>query len=194
MNYPNAQTDSETMELLRSTADKSAVFSEVYNMYMDMLMNYGRCLTNDEELIKDCIHDVFVKLMDKSVTYRVKRIGSFLIISLRNRIYDSFRRQSCTPPVLIERIATLAGDQNTETAYLSEEAARNVHIQVSALMNVLTPRQREAFRLHFLEEKEYQEVCEIMHMNYHSIRNLIHRGMLKMRAEVSCHGWQREAI
>ena len=77
---------------------------------------------------------------------------------------------------------------------MSEEAARNVHIQVGALMNVLTPRQREAFRLHFLEEKEYQEVCEIMNMNYHSIRNLIHRGMLKMRAEVSCHGWQREAI
>lgn len=39
------------------------------------------------------------------------------------------------------------------------------------------PRQRQAFQLHYIDERKYDEICEIMHMNYHSVRNLVHRGM-----------------
>ena len=49
-------------------------------------------------------------------------------------------------------------------------------------MEALTPRQREALQLYYLDEKKYDEICQIMNMNYHSVRNLVHRGMLKLRA------------
>ena len=37
-------------------------FSTFYNSYIDILFNYGCILTQDRELLKDCIHDVFIKL------------------------------------------------------------------------------------------------------------------------------------
>ncbi|MCI6550774.1 MAG: sigma-70 region 4 domain-containing protein, partial [Prevotella sp.] len=36
--------------------------------------------------------------------------------------------------------------------------------------------------LYYMEEKPYDEICRIMQMNYHSVRNLVHRGMLRLRA------------
>ena len=49
-------------------------------------------------------------------------------------------------------------------------------------MSHLTRRQRQAITLYYLEERKYDEICHIMQMNYHSVRNLMHRGMLKLRA------------
>ena len=53
--------------------------------------------------------------------------------------------------------------------------------QVAHLMNHLTRRQRQAITLYYLEERKYDEIWNILHMNYHSVRNLMHRGMLKLR-------------
>ena len=55
------------------------------------------------------------------------------------------------------------------------------HDQVAHLMQNLTRRQRQAITLYYLEERKYDEICKIMQMNYHSVRNLMHRGMLKLR-------------
>ena len=52
--------DEQALSLLKAyhEGDETA-FSTLYNMYIRMLLNYGRCLTTDNELVKDCVHDVF---------------------------------------------------------------------------------------------------------------------------------------
>ena len=40
-------------------------YAELYDMYVQMLYNYGLKMTSDQELLKDCIHDVFVKVYMK---------------------------------------------------------------------------------------------------------------------------------
>ena len=71
--------------------------------------------------------------------------------------------------------------QEIEKAYLDAESERLGHAKIVYLLNTLTPRQREAFQLYYLDERKYDEICDIMNMNYHSVRNLVHRGMIKLR-------------
>lgn len=52
-------------------------------------------------------------------------------------------------------------------------------------MDELTPRQRQVLTLYYIEQRKYEDICDIMQMNYHSVRNLVHRGMLKLRAAVA---------
>ncbi len=52
---------------------------------------------------------------------------------------------------------------------------------VKRLLSQLSPRQREALTLYYIEERKYEDICEIMNMNYQSVRNLMHRGLLKLR-------------
>ena len=56
---------------------------------------------------------------------------------------------------------------------------------VKHLLGQLSPRQREALTLYYIEERKYEDICEIMDMNYQSVRNLMHRGLTKLRALVS---------
>jgi RNA polymerase sigma factor (sigma-70 family) len=71
--------------------------------------------------------------------------------------------------------------EDVERDYLNDEREQMQCAQVAHLMRNLTRRQRQAITLYYLEERKYDEICDILHMNYHSVRNLMHRGMLKLR-------------
>ncbi len=157
-------------------------FAELYNIYVDILYNYGIKLTTDHELLKDCIHDVFVRVYGKRDEKRIiNNLCSYLLISLKNRLLDEFRRHTFASPNAIEEYEYRRSTDDVECDYLSHELELMQSNQVAHLMKNLTRRQRQAITLYYIEERKYDEVCAIMNMNYHSVRNLMHRGMLKLR-------------
>jgi len=156
-------------------------FSKIYDMYVSPLFNYGLCLSQDRELVKDCIQDVFTKFYTKR-NAKIDNVGSYLFISLRNKLLDEFRRASYSNEDTLDKVAFRIGDTDIEGQMLDTEKSNNNHLQVAKLMSSLTPRQREVITLYYLEERKYDEICERMNLNYHSVRNLVHRSMLKLRA------------
>ena len=68
-----------------------------------------------------------------------------------------------------------------ECDYLTKEKELSIKCKVTFLLNKLTSRQREAVTLYYIEERKYEEICEIMDINYQSLRNLIHRSLTKLR-------------
>lgn len=163
-------------------AGSDAAFAALYGMYVQILYNYGLKLTTDQELLKDCIHDVFVKVYSKrNEKHTINNLGSYLIISLKNRLLDEFRRQAFSTPNEVEEYEYRRAADDVEREYLFQERELMQSSKVARLMNSLTRRQRQAIILYYLEERKYEEICVIMNMNYHSVRNLMHRGMLKLR-------------
>ena len=163
-------------------AGNDEAYAELYDMYVQMLFNYGMKLTSDQELLKDCIHDVFVKVYNKRHDKNaINNLCSYLIISLKNRLLDEFRRQTFTTPNEVETYEYRRAADDVERDYLCQERELLQSAKVARLMQNLTRRQRQAITLYYLEERKYDEICDIMKMNYHSVRNLMHRGMLKLR-------------
>lgn len=163
-------------------AGDDAAFSQLYELYVHILYNYGCRLTTDYELLRDCIHDVFVKVYAKRNDQNaIRNLGSYLVISLKNKLLDEFRRQTFTSETPIEEYSSRRSSDDTEREYIINERALMQQKQVAYLMQSLTRRQRQAITLYYLEQRKYDEICEIMQMNYHSVRNLMHRGMLKLR-------------
>ena len=157
-------------------------YAELYDMYIQMLYNYGLKMTCNQELLKDCIHDVFVKVyMKRNDKNAINNLCSYLLISLKNRLLDEFRRQTFTTPNEVEEYEYRRAAEDVEKDYLCQERSILQSEQVAHLMQNLTRRQRQAITLYYLEERKYDEICKIMQMNYHSVRNLMHRGMLKLR-------------
>lgn len=160
-------------------------FMSLYDMYAEMLLNYGLCITSDKELVKDCVQDVFIKLISKSQDLQVTKVTSYLLISLRNRLLDEFRRKNYMTETAVEDIRISTTVEDVENSYILDESSLNNVRKVQILMNELTPRQRQVFTLYYIEQRKYEDICDIMQMNYHSVRNLVHRGMLKLRAAVA---------
>ena len=187
-NYNNIREREEAAQTLLAAyrqGDQSA-FMSLYDMYAEMLLNYGLCITSDKELVKDCVQDVFIKLISKSQDLQVTKVTSYLLISLRNRLLDEFRRKNYMTETAVEDIRISSTTvEDVENSYILDESSLNNVRKVQILMDELTPRQRQVFTLYYIEQRKYEDICDIMQMNYHSVRNLVHRGMLKLRAAVA---------
>ncbi len=175
--------DSEVLQLLSflELGDVNA-FSKLYDLHVNMLFNYGCRLTTDKELLKDCIHDVFIKIYNKRQDLgEITNFKSYLFISLKNRLCDESRKRTNFSDLSVEELDPIASE-NIENDYIKIEKERISNKKVQHLLNQLPPRQREALSLYYIEEKKYEDICLLMEMNYQSVRNLIHRGLLKLRS------------
>ena len=180
------QTNNSTDTLLASfQAGNMAAFSQLYDLHINILFNYGLKLTIDKELLKDCIHDIFVKLYTKKDELgTIDNLKSYLFISLKNKLCDELRKRMYMSDTAIEDVNAVA-PTDVEDDYMEEEQRKNEFSLVKRLLDQLSPRQREALTLYYIEEKKYEAICEIMNMNYQSVRNLMHRGLTKLRSLAS---------
>lgn len=180
------QTNHSTDTLLASfQAGNMAAFSQLYNLHINVLFNYGLKLTIDKELLKDCIHDIFVKLYTKKDELgTIDNLRSYLFISLKNKLCDELRRRMYMSDTAVEEV-NISTPTDVEDDYMEEEQRKNEFSLVRRLLDQLSPRQREALTLYYIEEKKYEDICEIMNMNYQSVRNLMHRGLTKLRSLAS---------
>ena len=180
------QNNHSTDTLLASfQAGNMAAFSQLYNLHINVLFNYGLKLTIDKELLKDCIHDIFVKLYTKKDELgTIDNLRSYLFISLKNKLCDELRRRMYMSDTAVEEVS-ISTPTDVEDDYMEEEQRKNEFSLVRRLLDQLSPRQREALTLYYIEEKKYEDICEIMNMNYQSVRNLMHRGLTKLRSLAS---------
>ena len=180
---PYLNTDVQTSELLGNFINgDTAAFSKLYNMHVNLLYNYGCKLTTDVELLKDCIQDVFIKIYNKRTELdTVANFKSYIIISLKNKLCDESRKRVNLSDVAVEELDVVSSD-NIEKDYIDNEKEMLNNVFVTKILDQLSPRQRKAIVLYYIEEKKYEEICMLMDMNYQSVRNLIHRGISKMRS------------
>ncbi|MEG1585291.1 MAG: RNA polymerase sigma factor, partial [Bacteroidales bacterium] len=163
--------------LLELKKGNTRAFSQIYDLYVNILFNFGCRLTTDRELLKDCIHDVFLKFYSKREELSdIEHFKSYLFISLKNKLCDEHRKQANMTGVNIDEI-DVAAKETVEGDYLDREKSKLQILKVKRLLGELSPRQKKAITLYYIEEKKYQDICTIMDMNYQSVRNLIHRGM-----------------
>jgi RNA polymerase sigma factor (sigma-70 family) len=182
--YPKTQknetAESRLFEDFRK--GKTEAFTGLYDLYAQLLFNYGMKLTTDRELLKDCIQEVFVKIYNKrNELDEVLNLKSYLLISLKNKLCDESRKRIHLSDVSLDNIDIISTD-NVEKNYLAHEKEQYENALLSRLMNKLSPRQRQAVELYYFEERKYEEICSILKMNYQSVRNLIYRSMLKLRS------------
>ena len=144
------QTNNSTDTLLASfQAGNMAAFSQLYDLHINILFNYGLKLTIDKELLKDCIHDIFVKLYTKKDELgTIDNLKSYLFISLKNKLCDELRKRMYMSDTAIEDVNAVA-PTDVEDDYMEEEQRKNEFSLVKRLLDQLSPRQREALTLYY---------------------------------------------
>jgi RNA polymerase sigma factor (sigma-70 family) len=115
----------------------------------------------------------------------INNLKSYLFISLKNRIYDEFRKRVYISDTEVEDAAPSLEGDDTERNYLMREKEQLDNLMVERLLVQLSPRQREVLTLYYWDEKNYEDICKIMNMNYQSVRNLMHRSLTKLRSLVN---------
>ena len=159
-------------------------FSQLYCLFLDDLLTYGRRVGGDNEMVEDLIQDLFYKLYQKKIILEDNtRLRPFLFRALKNLIYNQLLRNAKLQPL---PDYDFAFDLNyTIDEQLSLTQDQGLSDEIHHILKGLTGRQKEIIYLRFVHEMSFEEISEIMEINIQSARNLLTRSMEKLRKEVS---------
>lgn len=156
--------------------------SDIFLSYHDDLLRYGLKLTGNQEMVKDCIQDLFLKLWkNRENLHMVQSVKPYLFKSLRNHLVDSFELQKPSLAISNEIIGEFEIIYSHEDFLISEQISDAIHTQVICALNKLTKRQREAVYLRYFEELDFETIAHVMNMNVQSVRNNLSRGIDLLR-------------
>lgn len=162
-----------------------AAYAELYNLYMNKLFVFGMHFTSNREQVKDCTQDVFIKIYaGRHKLKPVENVKVYLYTAMKNTLFNLFKKEvehfhiDTIEPVF--ELEYPAEHQIIETEKLAIQKK-----EIAAIMQTVTPRQREVLYYRYVEELSYEEICKLMQMNYQSVRNLLHRTILKIRDKIN---------
>ena len=157
--------------------------SALYEEQVDSLYSYGCKFTCDRELVKDCIHDIFVKLYEKEDISTIRNKKFYLLRSLKNRLLDELSRAQ--PENIDEATFSYLQEVTDEERLMDINETDQLRKKyIEKIFENLTGRQKEAVYLYYIEELTYEEICQLLGMNYQSVRNIIHRALVRLREKL----------
>jgi RNA polymerase sigma factor (sigma-70 family) len=161
--------------------DENQLYTSVFKFHFDALYNYGKKMTNDSELVKDCIQELFFRIWKNKVDLNsVSYIKSYLFKGLRRQILNVLELK-------YNHINTIELEDNFliefshEDYFIQLQNEYGLKQKVINALNKLSKKQREAVYLRYFEELEYSEIAEVMNINVQSAKNDVHRGLESLR-------------
>ncbi len=175
-------SDSTLWNQLRS-GDEEA-FSLLFERYYSPLVNYGKTLMSESDIVKDCVQDVFVNIW----SYRYKlndaiAIRAYLLSCVRKRIARYHEREHIFSKVKDVDSLDFLFDFSIEEQLIADETMAIKVQQLNRLINYLPTRQKEALYLRYHQGLSVEQVAEVLNMNYQSTKNLLHRAILQLRKD-----------
>lgn len=162
------------------TGDKEA-FKEIYCRFYSQLYNYGSKLVSDKDLVKDCIQDIFIKMIQNyqslSATPNVK---GYLIKALRNKLYDTLEKEKNTDDISLYE-ETFVADELLPMLSFEDSESDNRSKHLMEVFSQLSPHQQEIIYLYYVNELKHEEISKIMGINYQSSKNLLYRSLSSLR-------------
>lgn len=155
-------------------------FEVLYKKYADVLFRYGIQFTSNGDIVKDAIHDVFVKLYnDRQHLKAEANIKFYLFTCLKNRLYNLLKRDLFFDKIDLEEAEFL--DPGAEELVTNALSQKEMQRTVRFVLDLLTDRQREIIYYRYIEELSIEEIAALTEMNYQSVQNSIQRSLKRIR-------------
>lgn len=182
---PTPLTPDETLLWNRLRAGEREALGQLYDLHARALHRYGRRILHDDQTVWDAVHDVFVDVWKYRETLTVGADGRFYLLrALRNRLV----RRVSEATRWTDAEPEWADDWTAETAWVEQETDAERQRNLREALGALTPRQREIIRLKFFDERSYEEIANLLHVNKQSVHNLMLRALEVLRSRLLLAG------
>ncbi len=160
--------------------DKKSALIEIYQLYYGELYNYGMRISQDEELTRDCIHDLFIELW--SSRFKITHIQEpkpYIFKMFRFITIDTLKKRN---PFINPNDSALPGPVlSEEDVLIDEELSQERSNQLKLAIKQLSKRQKEIIYLRFYSGLSYNEISKITALKYQSIRNHFSNAIKELR-------------
>lgn len=154
----------------------------LFETHYDALYRYGLKLTSDEELVKDCIQNLFQKLWRRRTGLRaVQVVKAYLFKALRRHLGDETKLLRQHRHLLPAYTDSFEVTYSHEEFLIAQQSDAEQSARLLTALNQLSKRQREALYLKFFDGFSYERIAEVMSLNTQSVRNLVFNALKVLR-------------
>lgn len=169
---------------MRSPPPTVAEFERLFRAHTPGLLRLARRLLGDPEEARDVVQDLFVRLWAERERWEAAEEArkSYLYTAVRRRALDKLKHRRLVqqheakvladPELFVTRPAPQA-----DVATMDTELATTIARAVATL----SPRQRAAFELRFLQQLTTDEVGQVMGISPNTVRVHLERALVALR-------------
>ncbi|HWW42847.1 RNA polymerase sigma-70 factor [Pedobacter sp.] len=177
MNHLEGLSDQQLVDLLRE--GNHAAFTEIYNRYVQELLNHAYNQVRRREEAKDIIHQVFTMLWHKRATIKLSpNLPGVLFTSVRNIVVNQVVRQKVQNKYL-ESVRHFVSQETVVTDHLIREK------QLAEIINkeiaLLPPKMREVFELSRKGNLSHKEIAEQLNLSEQTVSKHISNALKILR-------------
>ncbi|NII26691.1 sigma-70 family RNA polymerase sigma factor [Pseudoflavitalea sp. X16] len=144
------------------------------------LFRYGNKICADTEILEDCIQELFIELWQSKNAPPSISVKAYLLKAIKYKLLKALHKRSNT-----RLQATLPEDIIFEISYETFIIDKQEHAErtssVLRALEQLSARQKEIIYLKFYQNLSYEEVSDIMNINYQVARNLLSQAIKTMK-------------
>lgn len=162
--------------------DKEA-FGQIYRMYIQDLFRFGCSVIPNEDLVMDCIQEVFVDLWKyHSQLPTTERVKFYLFKCLSNKIHHEVKKNKKIKFHQEKYIVEIEPCiQSCETELIQAIQNQSLKEKLSKALEKLPLRQKEAVNCLFFEKFTYEETAKIMNINLRSAYTLAWKAISSLK-------------
>ncbi len=146
-----------------------------------MLFGVSMKYLKDEELAKDSVQQIFLKVLSELKKYKVDYFKSWLYTLAKNHCLMQLRSRGVYTQEINDNLIKSAHAEEERIVLLKKERDLN---NMNDALNLLNEDQRTCIKLFFLEKKSYQEVAEITNFTTGQVKSHIQNGKRNLRINI----------
>ena len=174
-------TDQELVKLSLEDAENFAFLIEKYEK---SLFRYIKRLGNfPDEDAEDILQEVFIKIYQNLNDFDLKlKFSSWIYRITHNHTISFFRKSKSRPDLLSSEDSEKVFMVLSSNLDIEEKIDQNLEKdKIRELLNQLDKKYRDVLILKFLEDKDYNEISDILRKPVGTISTLINRAKIKFK-------------
>ena len=157
---------------------------EVYNRYHKAMYNVAHRIVKDTALAEDCMQEGFISAFNKLDSFKGDAtFGAWLKRIVVNKSIVQYKKSMRYVPISETIEQQLEEDHDIGIA--AEDLGAVRINEVLEGMHELHSNYERILSLHFIEGYDYEEICEILQINYANCRTLISRAKESLRKKLN---------
>jgi RNA polymerase sigma-70 factor (ECF subfamily) len=156
------KTDEELAALVQGKNEEA--FGVLMTRYQSKLLRYGTRFLSDSAPIEDVVQEVFIKAYQNMQSYDAARPFSPWIYRIAHNLFVNALRSKSRLPFITVDLDLFASHTAYEIDPAGDEEREQTKTLIDAGLASLSPMYREVIILYYLEQLDYQEIAEVLHV------------------------------
>ncbi|MFC3199844.1 RNA polymerase sigma factor [Parapedobacter deserti] len=162
--------------------NKEALYSLYTALYFHMVRD-GLRIGADEDLTKDCINQLFLKLWERRAHLKpVAEVRGYLMTAFQHLVHDELHDRRRLGQALDHLAAEIPkAERSYEEILISSQHSDERRMRLGEALSKLTPKQLELIRLKFFENRTYEEIAYRESISIKTAYNTIYDAVKRLR-------------